>query len=100
MKKLSLSLAVALVALLGTTAIAQQTGQSQPTSRAGASGGSTSFSGGGMTSNNSGVTTSSGMRDSTTGLNAGSGPERGSPEGSPAAAPKATTGPNGQPPNN
>ena len=44
--------------------------------------------------------TSSGMRDSTTGLNAGSGPERGSPEGSPAAAPKARAGPNGQPPNN
>jgi hypothetical protein len=40
------------------------------------------------------------MRDSTTGMNAGSGLERGSPEGSPAAAPKATTGPNGQPPNN
>ena len=96
MKKLSL--AVALVALLGTTAIAQQTGQSQPTSRAGASGGSTSFSGGGMTSNNSGVTTSSGMRDSTTGMT-GSGPERGTPNVSPAAAAKAT-GPNGQPSNN
>ena len=97
MKKLSLSLAVALVALLGTTAIAQQTGQSQPTSRAGASGGGTSVSGGGMTSNNSGVTTSSGMRDSTTGIT-GSGPERGTPNGSPAAA--KATGPNGQPSNN
>jgi len=33
-------------------------------------------------------------------MNAGSGPERGSPNGSPATAPKATTGPNGQPSNN
>jgi len=39
------------------------------------------------------------MRDITTGLNAGIGLESGSPEGSPAA-PKATTGPNGQPSNN
>ncbi len=45
--------------------------------------------------------TSSGMRDSTTGMNAGSGPERGSPNGLPATAPKgATTGLNGQPSNN
>jgi hypothetical protein len=36
------------------------------------------------------------MRDSTTGMNAGSGLERDSPEGSPAT-PKATSGPNGQP---
>ena len=41
-----------------------------------------------------------GMRDSTTGMNARSGPERGSPDGSPATAPQATTGPNGQPSNN
>jgi hypothetical protein len=95
MKKITL--AVGLLALSGTTAMAQQTMQSQPTSQAGVRGNSFTS---GMTSGNSGSMTSSGMRDSTTGLNAGSGPERGSPEGSPAAAPKATTGPNGQPPNN
>jgi hypothetical protein len=94
MKKLSL--AVGLLALLGTTAMAQQTTQSRPTSQAGVRG-STFTSG--MTSSNSGAMTSSGMRDSTTGLNAGSGPERDSPEGS-RAAPKATTGPNGEPLNN
>ena len=94
MKKLSL--AVGLLALLGTTAMAQQTTQSRPTSQPGVRG-STFTSG--MTSGNSGAMTSSGMRDSTTGMNAGRGPERDSPEGSPAA-PKATTGPNGQPPNN
>ena len=94
MKKLSL--AVGLLALLGTTALAQQTTQSRPTSQAGVRG-STFTSG--MTSGNSGAMTSSGMRDSTTGMNAGRGPERDSPEGSPAT-PKATTGPNGQPPNN
>ena len=94
MKKLSL--AVGLLALLGTTAMAQQTTQSRPTSQPGVRG-STFTSG--MTSRNSGSMTSSGMRDSTTGLNAGSGPERGSPEGSPAA-PTATTGPNGEPSNN
>ena len=95
MKKLSL--AVGLLALLGTTALAQQTTQSRPTSQAGVRG-STFTSG--MTSGNSGAMTSSGMRDSTTGINAGSGPERSSPEGSPAAVPKATTGPNGRPSNN
>jgi hypothetical protein len=52
-----------------------------------------------MTSGNSGAMTSSGMRDSTTGMNAGRGLERDSPEGTPAA-PKATIGPNGQPSNN
>ena len=93
MKKITL--AVGLLALLGTTAMAQQTTQSRPTSQAGVRG-STFTSG--MTSGNSGAMTSSGMRDSTTGMNAGSGPER--PEGSPAAAPTATTGPNGQLPNN
>jgi hypothetical protein len=97
MKKLSL--AVGLLALLGTTAIAQQTTQSQPTSRAGVSGSNSSINSGGMTSTNSGGMTSSGMRENTTGI-AGSGPERGSPNGSPAAAPKATTGPNEQPSNN
>ena len=95
MKKLSL--AVGLLALLGTTAMAQQTTQSRPTSQPGVRG-STFTSG--MTSGNSGAMTSSGMRDSTPGMNAGSGPERSSPEGSPAAVPKATTGPNGQPSNN
>ena len=94
MKKLSL--AVGLLALLGTTAMAQQTTQSRPTSQPGVRG-STFTSG--MTSGNSGAMTSSGMRDSTTGMNAGSGRERSSPEGSPAA-PKAITGPNGQPSNN
>jgi hypothetical protein len=93
MKKLSL--AVGLLALLGTTAMAQQTTQSRPTSQPGVRG-STFTSG--MTSRNSGSMTSSGMRDSTTGLNAGSGPDRGSPEGSPAAP--TTTGPNGEPSNN
>ena len=92
MKKLSL--AVGLLALLGTTALAQQTTQSRPTSQAGVRG-STFTSG--MTSRNSGSMTSS---DISTGMSAGSGPERGSPEGSPAAAPKARAGPNGQPPNN
>ena len=92
MKKFTL--AVGLLTVLSTTAMAQQTTQSRPTSQAGVRG-STFTSG--MTSRNSGSMTSS---DSTTGMNAGSGPERGSPNGSPAAAPKATTGPNGQPPNN
>ena len=94
MKKLSL--AVGLLALLGTTALAQQTTQSRPTSQPGVRG-STFTSG--MTSSNSGSMTNSGMRDSTTGMNAGSGLERDSREGSPAA-PKSTTGPNGQPSNN
>jgi hypothetical protein len=93
MKKLSL--AVGLLALLGTAAIAQQTTQSRPTSQVGVRG-STFTSG--MTSGNSGSMTSSGMRDSTTGMS--SGPERGSPNGSPVAAPTATTGPNGEPSNN
>jgi len=93
MKKLSL--AVGLLALLGTTALAQQTTQSRPTSQAGVRG-STFTSG--MTSSNSGSMTSSGMRDSTTGMS--SGPERSSPNGSPVAEPKATTGPNGEPSNN
>lgn len=84
MKKLTL--AAALLALLGTTAMAQQTTQSQQTGRAGVSGSNTTINSGGMTS--------SGMRDSTTGMNAGRAP------GSPAAAPKATTGPNGEPSNN
>jgi hypothetical protein len=90
MKKLSL--AVGLLALLGTTAMAQQTTQSRPTSQAGVRG-STFTSG--MTSSNSGSMTSF---DSTTGMIAG--PERGSPNGSPATAPKATTGPNDQPSKN
>jgi hypothetical protein len=96
MKK-QLSLAVGLLTLLGTTAMAQQTTQSRPTSQAGVRGNTFTS---GMTSGNSGAMTSSGMRDSTTGINAGSGPERSSPEGSPATAPNATTGPNGQPSNN
>jgi hypothetical protein len=90
MKKLSL--AVGLLACLGTTAMAQQTTQSRPTSQAGVRG--STFTGG-MTSSNSGSMTSS---DSTTGMIAG--PERGSSNDSPATAPKATTGPNGQPSNN
>ena len=92
MKKFTL--AVGLLTVLSTTAMAQQTTQSRPTSQAGVRG-STFTSG--MTSRNSGSMTSS---DISTGMSAGSGPERGSPEGSPAAAPKATTGPNGQPLNN
>ncbi len=92
MKKITL--AVGLLALLGTTAMAQQTTQSRPTSQAGVRG-STFTSG--MTSRNSGSMTTS---DISTDMSAGSGPERGSPEDSPAAAPKATTGPNGQPSNN
>ena len=92
MKKLIL--AVGLLTVLSTTAMAQQTTQSRPTSQAGVRG-STFTSG--MTSRNSGSMTSS---DISTGMSAGSGPERGSPEGSPAAVPKATTGPNGQPLNN
>ena len=92
MKKFTL--AVGLLTVLSTTAMAQQTTQSRPTSQAGVRG-STFTSG--MTSRNSGSMTSS---DISTGMSAGSGPERGSPEGSPAAAPKATTGPNGQLPNN
>ena len=74
MKKLTL--AVALLALLGSTAMAQQTSQSQPTGRTGVSGSNATINSGGMTSINSGSMTSSGMRDSTTGMNAGSGPER------------------------
>ena len=89
MKKLSL--AVGLLTVLSTTAMAQQTTQSRPTSQAGVRGNTFTS---GMTSRNSGSMTSS---DISTGMTAGSGPERGSPEGSPAAAPKATTGPNGQP---
>jgi len=92
MKKFTL--AVGLLTVLSTTAMAQQTTQSRPTSQAGVRG-STFTSG--MTSRNSGSMTSS---DISTGMSAGSGPERGSPEGSPAAAPKATTGPDGQPLNN
>lgn len=92
MKKLTL--AAALLALLGTTAMAQQTTQSQQTGRSGVSGSNTTINSGGMTSINSGGMTSSGMRDSTTGMNAGRAP------GSPAAAPKATTGPSGEPSNN
>lgn len=95
MKKLTL--AVALFALLGTTAMAQQTGQSQQTGRAGVSGSSATINSRGMTSINSGSMTSSGIRDSTTGMS--SRPERGTSSDSPAAAPKATTGPNGQPSN-
>jgi hypothetical protein len=95
MKKLTL--AVALLALLGTTAMAQQTTQSRPTSQAGVRGNTFTS---GMTSSNSGSMTSSGMRDSTTGMNVGSGPERRSPNGSPATAPTATTDPNAQPSNN
>jgi hypothetical protein len=91
-----LSLAVNLLALLATSAMAQQTTQSRPTSQPGVRG-STFTSG--MTSSNSGSMTSSGMRDSTTGMKAGSGLERDGPEGSPAT-PKAKTGPNGQPLNN
>ena len=90
----NLTLAVGLLTVLSTTAMAQQTTQSRPTSQAGVRG-STFTSG--MTSRNSGSMTSS---DISTGMSAGSAPERGSPEGSPAAAPKATTGPNGQPSNN
>ena len=92
MKKITL--AVGLLALLGTTAMAQQTTQSRPTSQAGVRG---SIFTSGMTSRNSGSMTSS---DISTGMNAGSGPERGSPNGSPVAAPTATTGPNGEPSNN
>ena len=88
MKKLSI--AVGLLTVLSTTAMAQQTTQSRPTSQAGVRG-STFTSG--MTSRNSGSMTSS---DISTGMSAGSGPERGSPEGLPATAPKVTTGPNGQ----
>ena len=99
MKKLTL--AVGLLALVSSAAMAQQTTQSQPTGRAGVSGSNTAINSGGMTSINSGGMTSSGMRDSTTmGIGTGSGPERGSPNGLPAAAPKATTGPNGRPSNN
>jgi len=94
MKKLTF--AVGLLALVSSAAMAQQTTQSQQTGRAGVSGSNATINSGGMTSINSGGMTSSGMRDSTTGMNA----ERGSPNGSPAAAPKATTGPNGQPSNN
>ena len=91
MKKLIL--AVGLLTVLSTTAMAQQTTQSRPTSQAGVRG-STFTSG--MTSRNSGSMTSS---DISTGMSAGSAPERGSPEGSPAAAPKATTGRSDQPSN-
>jgi len=48
--------------------MAQQTSQSQPTGKTGVSGSNATINSGGMTS--------SGMRDSTTGMNAGSGPER------------------------
>ena len=92
MKKFTL--AVGLLTVLSTTAMAQQTTQSRPTSQAGVRG-STFTSG--MTSRNSGSMTSS---DISTSISAGSAPERRSPEGSPAAAPKPTTGPNGQPLNN
>ena len=81
----TLTLAVGLLALLGTTAMAQQTSQSQQTGKTGVSGTNATINSGGMTS--------SGMRDSTTGMNAGSGPERGSPNGSLAAAPKSDNRP-------
>ena len=90
MKKLTL--AVGLLTVLSTTAMAQQTTQSRPTSQPGVLGNTFTS---GMTSRNSGSMTSS---DITTGMTAG--PERGSPDGLPAPAPTATTGPNGQPSNN
>ncbi len=95
MKKLSP--AVGLLAVLSTTAMAQQTGQSQQTVRPGVSGNSATIkSSGGMTSSSGGMT-SSGMRDSNTGA-PGSRPD--SPTALPAAAPKATTGPKDQPAKN
>jgi hypothetical protein len=93
MKKLTL--AVALFALFYTTAMAQQTGQSQQTGRAGASGSGATITSGGMTSVGSGRMTGSGIREDVTGMS-----ERSSSNGSPVAAPKATTGPNDQPSNN
>jgi long-subunit fatty acid transport protein len=89
------TLAVSLFALVSSAAMAQQTTQSQQTGRAGG-GGSTAINSGGMTSTNSAGMTSSGMRDNTT---TGISTERGNPNGLPAAAPKATTGPDGQPSN-
>lgn len=94
MKKFTL--AVGLLAVFGTAAIAQQTNQSQQTVRPGVSGNSATInSSGGMTSSSGGMT-SSGMRDSTAGVS-GIRPERNNPEVSPVAAPKATTGPNDRP---
>ena len=90
MKKLTF--AVGLLAVLTTAAMAQQTNQSQQTGRPGVTGSSATInSSGGMTSRSGGMT-SSGVHDATTGI-AGSRPERDDPNSSPAAAPKATTGP-------
>jgi hypothetical protein len=93
MKKITL--AVSLITVLSTTAMAQQTGQSQQTVRPGISGNSATINGsGGMTSSSGGMT-SSGMRDSTAGIST-SRPERDVE----AALPKATAMPKSQPSNN
>jgi hypothetical protein len=88
-------LAVGVVALLGTSAMAQSS-QGQGAGQAGVNGNAS-------TTNDSGMANPS-MRNSTTGMStgatAGSSPQRGSPNGSPATPPKATTGPNGMPSNN
>jgi hypothetical protein len=96
MKKFTL--AIGLLSVLSTAVMAQQTIQSQQTGETGVSGSNATINSGGMTSGGGGMT-SSGTRDGTMGLS-GSRLERDSPNGSPAAAPKATTGPNGQPSNN
>jgi hypothetical protein len=89
MKKITL--AVSLITVLSTTAMAQQTGQSQQTVRPGISGNSATINGsGGMTSSSGGMT-SSGMRDSTAGIST-SRPER--------DVPTATAMPKSQPSNN
>lgn len=91
MERLSLAVtfAAALAVLMNTAALAQS-------SRGQAAGpadvnGITS-----MTIDDSGMRLPA-KRNGTTGVRAGSGPEQGSPNGSPAAPPKATTGPNGMP---
>ena len=94
MKKLVL--AVGVVALISTGAMARSS-QGHVAGQPGVNGNpSTTLHDRGMTH--------PARRNGTTGIGkgatTGSGPERGSPNGSPAVPPKTTTGPNGMPSNN
>jgi hypothetical protein len=94
MKKLAL--AVGVVALISTGAMARSS-QGHVAGQPGVNGNlSTTLHDRGMTH--------PARRNGTTGIGkgatTGSGPERGSPNGSPAVPPKTTTGPNGMPSNN
>jgi hypothetical protein len=93
-----LSFAVGLLAALTTSAMAQQTIQSQQTGKTGVIGGNATINNG-MTSTNSGSMTGSGIRDTTTGTASTGTASSRLDRDSPVVAPKATTG-NGQPSNN